>query len=444
MAILYLNLYMLDLSYSWLRFLLITVATIVPFLWVLKRPLPEKLYYLCFILFLWIYAGVGFGWEGCSQGYFLRYLVYMMTLGISCRYANPKKKNIKNPNGALNEELSKIVERYGRKVIFFYIFICLLSLAASGSISNLLHPPAADLSSLMGEVAEGKSLSGVQSLLYYIRSIVYIFYLISLYVYRRQLIKFSILLILPSYISFASSGYIGRGEMMMIAITIFILAFINYPQHRKKFVVGTIVAVPLVILFLFWYSMYRIGNVVDISSIKISDAVAMLSYQETSYPLHYVEVSKWSQDSHLSSSYLGWLVNLPLPGFLKLGHGDYAFNLIFSERLLGIYRGANGFYVKLPGIVNEGLFIFGPYLYFIHAVILGIIISKVFRSIRYDFELVLLIHLAFNVAFQLGRAGTTASGVFPFYFKHLLIYLLVRYYLERRIKQRLRKNSLKI
>lgn len=430
-----------DYIYNWLSFLIVTTVTIIPFLWVLKRTTKEKLYFISFVFFLWIYAGVGYGWSNCPNGYIWPYLLYMFTLGFTCALSDSRKPQ-RGRSSELSEGLSKVVKKYGKAIIIFYTFICFLQLALTGKVSNLLHPPSADLLSLMDDVTEGTNMGGTELLLYYIKSIVYVFYLVSLYIYKDDLKKLSLAILVPLYIGYANSGYIARGEVMLAVITICIAVFVKYPQYRKKFVIGALISAPFIMVLLYWYSMRRIGVELSISSINISDAMKILTYQETSYPSHYEELRKWPYNPNLTYSYLTWLVNLPLPGFMKLGDGDFAFNVLFSEKISGGLRGTEGFYVQLPGIVNESLFIFGPVFFFVHAIILGFIISKVFRLIRYDFELFLLIHLGFSVAFQLGRAGTTAAGVFPFYFKHFLIYLLVRYILINNIRKKHKNKSL--
>lgn len=418
-----------DLNFNWYSFLLVTFFTILPFKWVFKRSQKEKLYYLSYILFLWIYSGVGYGWATCPSGYIWPFLIYMMSFGLSCLLANPSHRKIRVLES--NETaLKSIINQYGKVIVLMYIFLCFMGLVIAGKLSNLINPPSADLKSLMTDIAgEETSKSGSEMILYYIQNIVYVFYLVSLYVYKEKIIKLSFFLIFPSYITYVSSGYIGRGEVMMLAITIFIAIYLKYPQYRKKFIIGVLTVIPFIVIVLFWYSLFRLGREVNLADIDISDAVATLSYQETNFPIQYADVSKWNYDPNMTSSYFTWLINLPLPGFMKIGSGDFAFNVIFSEKILGGVRGLDGFFVSLPGIVNESIFIFGPVFFFIHAFILGLIVSKALRFVKYDCELFLLIHLGFSVAFQVGRAGTSASGVYPFFFKHFLIYLIVRYLL---------------
>lgn len=432
---------MVGAEFNWFAFVIISFFTLISFRWIFKRPLREKLYFFSFVLFLWVYAGVGYGWDDCPQNYIWPYIIYMITLSFTCCITS-RKSIYKNTSIIKDEKLTGILQKYGKPVIFVYIFICLMELAFTARIENLIHPPQADLLSQMNEITDGGSTKGglFGALIYYIKNIIYVFYLVSLYIYKDKIIKFAFVLFVPLYITFAQSGYIGRGQIMMAAIIFYIIVFLRYPKQRNKIIVGTLSIVPLVMVFLFWYSMYRMGRDFDLGNINISDIMVSLTYSETCYPSHYADLCKWNYDSSLTKSYMTWLINLPLPGFFKLGSGDFSFNVIFSEKLLGGVRGMEGFYVKLPGIVNESIFLFGPTMNFVHAIILGVIFSKAYKLIRYDFELILLIHLGFSVAYQLGRAGTSASGVYPFYFKHFLIYLIIRFVIITMVKSKTRKQ----
>ena len=223
----------------------------------------------------------------------------------------------------------------------------------------------------------------------------------------------------PFYIDFSSSGYLARSTVLAFLI-IYILAIYYFnPNLRRKIRIVLLIGIPFLVIGLSLYTFIRLGMEADRS---IGDAVALLAYQETSYPTHFGVINKQPESFDLFQDYIQWLITLPLPGFLKDSTKDYFFNAIFTERLYGIIRGTQGFYVLLPGVVNEGLFIFGKWLFPLHAVILGLFVGTTYRIVKYKEEFFLFLYVSVFLASLIARAGTVST--YPVYLKDLLMFEL--------------------
>lgn len=424
-----------ELDYYWWRFGVLLLVTLLSFAWLQKREQKAKYYFVPFLVFPFIYAGVGFGWQTCSMDYLWKYIVYFFVFGYTCKVMSKRKYNNKKKINIHDDILVTIIEKHGGKIVCFYVMLKISSIIANGNLLNIIHPPMADLTSTMENLDTPSG--GISSAIFYIENIVYVFYVVSLYKYRKNMKKMTIAILLPIYLGYADTSYIGRGTMMLTAINLGIAFIYCYPKFKKTVILSVSLGAPFVIFLLVWYSAYRIG--VSFDNITIAKAVKILSYQETSYPLHYEAISNWGINWDYFYAYVYWVVTLPLPGFLKSSDIDVSFNYLFSELINGTSRNAPGFAVSLPGIVNEGIFVFGPTFFVLHAFLLGLFVGKTYNLIRYNSELFLFIHCSVNVAYSISRGGTGSQ--YSFYLKSLLIYLIVRYvvlnkyYKKYKIKQ---------
>lgn len=419
----------IDLSFVWLRFFLVLFFTIVSFAWLRRRKSSMEKFYFLFILFLiFIYSGVGAGWEKTPYDYSYIYVIYIMVFGIVC-YATTKhnKRNQKQSTIEIvrYNKVDGFINKYGRLFVILYVIIPFISLILEGKILNLISPPSLNLSeAIEGRFDSGTSNGGlISSILYYIQNLDLPFYLLSLYKYRNDIFKLSLALLLPLYFSFAEGGYIARSTLMPMIVILYFAFYIKYPQYRKKLVVGTIILLPALLFFLSLYTFIRIGADFNLS---FGDAISLLAYQETCYPVHYEEMQKWSIDWKLLYTYIEWLITLPFPGFLKDSGLDYSFTAYFSEKITGANRTDANFNILLPGLVGESIFIFGKTFYWVHAMIVGFVVGNAYKIVHHKQELFLVLYMSVFGGLCFARAGSVS--MMPFYFKHLIIYVIVIYF----------------
>lgn len=160
--------------------------------------------------------------------------------------------------------------------------------------------------------------------------------------------------------------------------------------------------------------------------------------QEIAYPLHFSSYIRKS--GKLITDYILWIILLPLPGFLKFGYGDPQINLKFTELVTGMSPSDMGFSICLPGLVGESIFIFGDYLFPIHAIIMAYIISKLanylknYSAYRYLFFYVMLVF-----SYYINRGGTMSA--YSFAFKQFIILILAIYFIKQKYHKTFRNNT---
>lgn len=423
-------------GFSWGYFFLSLLLTCLPFLWLKKRSLREKLYVLPYVVFFFIYSGVGVSWDNCEKDYLMYYFLWMMFFSFTVMVMMGKKR-ILSIEG-VDASSSFWILKYADFFIALYILMQLITLIASGNIHHLISPPSPDLTSVMDEVSEGGGGVG-SGLIYYINHIIFIFYFVSLYKYRNQPGKLFLAIFLPFYFIYANSGYLARSTIMGYLIIYIVAVYFYNPTLRRKIRLLVCFGLPFLLVGLSLYTFIRIGHVVDITP---GDAIILLGYQETSYPTQFDLIKKTPFDANLLKDYFEWLITLPLPGFLKDSSKDYFFNAIFTERLYGAPRGSMGFSIALPGVAGEGMFIFGLTWYFLHAIILGAFVGITYRLVKRKEEFFLFLYMGIFMAFHTARAGTVST--YSMYLKDFLVYEIVILLFVNKKKLKIKEKSVQL
>lgn len=406
--------------YNWWIFPVILFVTCLPFIWLRRRSTRDKIYVIPFILFFFVYSGYGCGWESCDIRYLFYYFVWMLVFGLTLSFfVNDKNKEQLNYNNSQNILI---------KTDFFpllYILITLLPLLINGKWHNILSPPTPNLT----EAFHGGESSGGHSYFYYLEHLINPFYIVCLYRYKEKPIKLFFFFLFPFYLSYVNSAYLARSTLMAYFLIYLAIIYIYIPKIRKKLILSCVVAFPLLAFGLSWYTYARLGHAFNLS---LYDSISLLLYQETSYTTHFTEIQKLGFNSRLLGDYMNWFLTLPFPGFLKDSSRDYFFNAIFTEKLTGVYRGEMGFSVLLPGVVNEGLFIFGNYLFVFHSFLIAFFVGLTYKLLRYKQEMILLLYCSIFIASLIARAGTVSA--YPIYMKDMIMYFLAIYILRKWIK----------
>jgi hypothetical protein len=120
-------------------------------------------------------------------------------------------------------------------------------------------------------------------------------------------------------------------------------------------------------------------------------------------------------------------VSLPIPKVFFPAKPVYNFNEEISTLLNGLTPGSSGYFVELSGIVNEGVYIAGKYL-FLHLIICSSLIFYIIKIIQHNKEnSYMLIYYSLFLAFITNRAGFTgffASTLVPMIFYFVINYSL--------------------
>ena len=102
---------------------------------------------------------------------------------------------------------------------------------------------------------------------------------------------------------------------------------------------------------------------------------------------------------------------------------------------LGLDVSDSSFFILLPGVVGESIYVFGPFLFFLHAVLLGVFIKFVITTFTSnDIFTYLYMYFIVSCSFMLARAGTIS--VYPIMVKCFLIIVVVFYFVCHKKKKR--------
>ncbi len=429
-------------EYDNIRLVVIILLTLVSFLWVFRvSEYRVKVWYALVAFFIFIYSGVGGAIEEVKSEYVFYYAIYIVTLSLTLYFFN-KKRN-KEKNRIEQEKTDYIVERFidnnGAFFIILYFFLLLLDLVyPTFRLDLLISPPSPSLEDLhYNNFVVGNTKDGVSQLIYLLQQFVSPFFYLSLYKYRKNYKIILILLLFPVYIDLCNRGIIGRGESMIPFIIVFISSLEKLkPKNRKRLIIVSAGAIPFVCYAAVQFSFIRVGA--GTVNISLTDSVQMIFGQEVAYPLHFNEYIGRGQAVSILD-YILWIVLLPVPGFLKFGYGDPQINLMFTQMITGMDPTQMGFSICLPGLVGESIIVFGPLLFPVHAIIVGIIISVLIKYLSKCKSYEYLFYFATIIfSYSICRGGT--SSAYSFAFKQFLVLVVFIYLLKKNRKYKMAPN----
>lgn len=409
------------------RLILIIIVTLIPFFWVFKlKDFNSKIYFGLFLLAFFIYSGIGGSLKDVDDNYFIYYVIYTIFISIGL-YIGKGSNRLKGDNRISDNKLTKLIDKYGTTIILFFLILKLSTLIyPQFLLYRLIDPPAPDLSSVFAERFETQESTFFESISYYLLSLLSPFFFLSLYKFRYKPWKlFSLLIIIP-YIDYCRVGYIGRGNMLQYLFVIVVSIYFYKPVLRKMIIILLLIFLPTLIIFMVNYTQIRIGGTASVDNTL--EALEALIYSESNYPLWFSTIYHEPFDPSNLIAYVKWLLTLPIPGFLKgdIGlRGDEIAGL-----LLGIESGQRGFYIVLPGLVGESVFYFGKYFFWIHSLLVGLLVGYTFRILnKYHQMNILLFYSTFVLTYFINRGGT-GSG-FPLILKVLLVFYIIIYFYSR-------------
>lgn len=377
-----------------IRLLLITILS---FWWVttIKDNL-RKLFYILLASFIYIYCGLGIGYDRLTHyDYEITYFIYISVLGLSLRFFYKRNVHIN-----INNSVNIFSEKFSIVIIIVYFAMLLIPMVQAGIINRLVNPPTVNLiDNFESRDFNVNVLSGIfESLRNFIRPL----FLLALYRYVKKPLIALTLYLFTYYIGYCTNEYMGRAEMATIFLNVFLYIFLYFPSKRKLLVGISLALIPVVIIFFAAFVDIRLGHSTDITD--ISGALNYLLESETNYWHWY---NKLTGETLYIINYIVWFITLPLPGFLKPFDLNFNFTVLFTMDVLGFNSPNDVNSIALPGLVNESVFIFGKFFFFIHAIIFAWVFSMVYNSLiinkRNFFP---LISCMLILSVQTGRGGS--------------------------------------
>lgn len=418
------------ITFNHISLFLSIVITFFSFCWVFwLKEFKDKVFFLLIAFFIFIYSGLGGSLEEANSEYLNYFLIYIVILGIIIKFSEFGVSFTDKDDVLFRKYLS------GRanKIMFIYFLVALLTLVfPEPIIYRLLAPPQPDVYAALEARFSEEDQGLIASMLKLLQLFMTPFFYWALFKYRNSILKVSFFLFLNLYISYCHDAYIGRYPILVALLVVLLFYFSKLSKKKKILAVFVLFAsVPFFAFLFYQYTFLRHGDVSQ--DISMSMAMEILLGQEISYPLQFDSYKNYF-DPSLIWNYFEWIFLLPLPGFMKFGVGSYP-SYRFTEVTTGLYAGDRGFSVALPGLVGEAYFIFGPILFFIHAIILGVLIKAIYKSFKGAPSLTFVfVFYAVTLSFKLARGGTLS--VYPSIFKDYLIMILFLLYLRKKFSKR--------
>lgn len=393
--------------------LLILVSTAIIYLIsYFYTPQSNRRLYLTFITCsVLIYSGMGIAFEEVDNKYLVKYLAFISVLLITLLLFFKLNTSNNFSNQPLITTLDLTLDSF-KWVYFLLSLVYILSLfihllVPVVRISDLWNPPSSSLLNIFARRDDARA-----NIILYFADFINItlkpFFFIYLYLLKKskKTLSLSLWILVWVYLDYLKLGYMGRSDMIAYAIFIFFIFILNTEkgfQLRKRHLYAIIIGIILTVPFLHWYESFRLGsNVVDTS---FKDSFMELFKVETDYPKYFSSIEYMTEYISPLDYYL-WLVALPIPTVLMPNKYSLGINAIFSSALLGVSRGQYGYYVILPSILGEAFMVYSMSLYWIHAIIIGILVGYICRLSEKSKALTILnIYYAVNLL-EVGRGGS--------------------------------------
>lgn len=290
-----------------------------------------------------------------------------------------------------------------------------------------LRPP--DLKTWFAARFEPVERGGFEAVVRYVRLLFFPFIFIAFYRFKDRPWLVLALVLTILYIQYVDRQYIARGTVLLFVLCVSLFYFVEYPRARKWLLICGFSAVPLLAVLLEYWMVVRLGGIYEFRGVWAS--LERILVMQTSFTRD-AGLALIESGLHVDlQKYFSWLLTLPIPKAL-IGQVDGArVNLEISEIVLGVPRGAPGFYVILGGVVAESVYIFGRDFFWLHGLILGAfgaILIRMLSEVKYFGFLTAWTVVFFS--YKLPGAGVGAV-LPPLINEYLLLYIFIAYAVNR-------------
>jgi hypothetical protein len=377
---------------------------------------------------LLLYSGVGAAYPEVPWTYLLYYFTFAFFFVLAFKFFCIFFLGVSRHAGRV---LPKVFDHIDRSsawnvIIWVYIGLHFLPLLYPDiRIQQLLSPPAPDLISVLVRQWEKQEPGVFLRLLDYVKILFSPFFYISLYRYRNNISRILLIFMTLVYVQYVDIGIIGRSAVLMPLMIIGLTLWIYHPRFRTALVVGLAVLLPISLAASYVYGVIRIGGAV--TDFDFWRAVSSVVEIETSFPRNVgMVIIEGGQRVNLLD-YFQWIVTLPIPKMLTGEIAGARINYEISEYILGISPGEEGWYVVLPGLVAESVYIYGSYFFWLHGIFIAFLAAFVVRLMERTPQLFFL--ASFTIAlftYVLNRAGIGA--LLPVITNEYLLFYLFCFY----------------
>ena len=411
------------------------LAVMLPFAWLVCKGTTQRLMLVPIILGFTFYNGFAISTTEAPTYMIVGYFLFIIALIAGFRFgavlAHPLGVTIaRNATPVLSEFAEGRMAR--QMILFYFILIFITLVVPTFKVHLLLAPPNPDIRALF-DARFTESRGAIGAMIAIFTALTKPLYYLALYRYRHRLGLLAALVLAPLYMQYVRDAYIGRYEILFSLIYIFMMAWAFKPRWRTALGLGALLALPVLATLAHAYTFTRLGNSADYSG--SADALLSLLEAETMLPIEIgIPLVESGQRGSLIG-YVVWLLTLPIPGFLKSGLPIMLVNYEISEIVLGRPPGSQGFYVVLPGLIGESMFLYGKEFYLLHPLTIGLIIgmfAAILQNIPRMNALIYFVVILFF--FNLNRGGV--ASVMPVLINGFLLFGIIVFFAILREQQR--------
>ena len=387
----------------------------------------QRLLLIGFISGLCFYSGIGAAYPEVPSYYLFFYFGFLLAFVIAFWFFKVAFYHISLlSEQALNPVLNNVSRHpFWFVIILLYLFLYLVPLIYPElRIHQLLKPPSPDLARHFTKRWETQEMNIIMKIIEYFRILLMPFFYVALFRYRERMSLILIIFTMLLYFQFVSTGYIGRSAIGMVMATFFIAFWVSRPKYRRIILLIVILIIPIFLVSSYYYSIVRIGG--SFSGVKPLQAIVNLMKQETSFP-HKVGIPIIESQNIVNLyDFTKWIITLPIPKLLTGEIEGARINYEISEIVLGLNRGERGWYIVLPGLVAESVYIYGRYFFWVHAFFIAFFAAFLLRLMEKIPQLLFLkAYLLVIFAFQTNRGGISGPlGIFINQFMFFYLFVL--------------------
>lgn len=368
-----------------------------------------RLFSSAFIAGLLLYSGIGASYRSVPSQYVTYYFIFLIAFCISYRLFLIIWLPVGHRIGRIVSIRSCSIDyqkRWGIIVLCYIVLQAAPLIYPNFRLSLLINPPHVDLIKHFANGAELQT-DAFLKLAFYAQLLLTPFFYIALFKCRKNIIYIIIIISLLLYIRYVDIAYISRGALLISLILICFTIWYFKPWLRVPMVIFGVAMLPLLFVALYSYQVVRVGGEVDKVDIK-SAAEAILDV-EAGFPRDVgVPIIESGRRADFGQ-YIKWIATIPIPKIITGPISGSRVNTEISEIVLGKAVGEPGYYVVLPGLVSEAIYLYGTWWYWLHAVFISAMMAlfvRVFERVPQAFFILLSTGLSF--AYDLNRGGIGA------------------------------------
>ena len=380
----------------------------------MRKLIICKSFLILFSIFFFIYSILGIILNNVDISFLFLSLLYFISSALLFNYFYNRKFRIAGRQNFI-KTIDNITSHKQKIILVYFLFYLALFIYPNMRLGNIINPTLDFQAYFQERFSESNVIS---TLIDRFRQLLYPLFLIAL-----SRIKFRnavFLLLFNLYLGFANSGYIGRGSLVILFITIMYALYFKNKKLFKRILYVSILSSPFVLWGFVQYTRIRLGaSQMDIS---FMDSVKFIFVAEsrTSY---FGEIAFNNNRYSYLFEYLRWLFTLPIPGQL-LPFSPFQLNYEIAKDIHGILPGQEGFTVTLIGLFFESIYAFGNKLFLLHAIVLQYTIAFLFKMVEnFKGPFFLIGAILAQATYVLNRGGS--AGFYPFAINTMLLIIFI-------------------